>query len=294
MVSKQIVFKQKLLPYLLILPEAVIILVFFFWPASQAVLQSFFREDPWGLSKQFVGIANYLTLFSDEGYLKVILTTLYLSSVVTVFSLLGGLVFAWLVFSLPKKHGSMYQTLVIWPYAVAPATAGVVWLFLFNPRVGIAALVLEYFNVDWNYVLNGSQALLLVSLAASWKRISYNFLFFLAGFMSIPRSLVESAVVDGAGRLMVFRKVILPLLNPVITFLLTMNLLYSVFDTFGTIHQLTQGGPNHATETLVYKVFSDGFLGLDLGGSSAQSVVIMTAVIIITVIQFKFTQRKVV
>ncbi|MFW5716669.1 MAG: carbohydrate ABC transporter permease [Spirochaetota bacterium] len=291
MKTKQITFKRKDLPYLFILPEAVIILVFFFYPAVQAIYQSFLREDPFGLSRTFVGLANYQAIFSNSLYLKSVVTTIQISLFTTASTMLVGLLLAWLVHNLPRSRG--YQTMIIWPYALAPAVAGVVWYFLFNPTVGVVAYALSSLGVEWDHLLNGRHALLLVVIAVSWKQVSYNFLFYLAGLKSIPRSLIESATVDGASRITTLRAVVVPMLAPTTAFLLTMNILYSLFESFGTIHQLTRGGPNHATETLVYKVYSDGFLGLNLGGSSAQSVVIMVCAILLTVFQFTATDKKV-
>jgi len=290
--EKRVVFSSRLLPYLLVTPQMIIVFIFFFWPASQAIIQSFFREDAFGLSSKFVGFTNYATIFTDKIYLKSISVTLGFSLSVTFMTMFTALFLAMLA-DHAARGGVIYKTLIIWPYAVAPVVAGVLWLFMFNPTVGVVSYLIKSLGLEWNHTLNGGQAFFLVVLASSWKQISYNFLFFIAGLQSIPASLVEAAAIDGAGAFGRFRKIIFPLLTPTTFFLIVMNMIYSFFETFGVIHQVTEGGPNQATNILVYKVFHDGFLGLDLGGSSAQSVILMIFVIILAVLQFRFLENKV-
>ncbi len=290
--EKRVVFSSKLLPYLLVAPQMIIVFIFFFWPASQAIILSFFREDAFGLSSKFVGFTNYAAIFTDKIYLKSISVTLYFSLSVTFLTMFTALFLAMLADRV-VRGGVIYKTLVIWPYAVAPVVAGVLWLFMFNPTIGVVSYLIKSLGFGWNHTLNGGQAFFLVVIASSWKQISYNFLFFIAGLQSIPPSLVEAAAIDGASVFGRFRKIIFPLLTPTTFFLIVMNMIYSFFETFGVIHQVTEGGPNQATNILVYKVFHDGFLGLDLGGSSAQSVILMIFVIILAVFQFRFLENKV-
>ncbi len=287
--DKQIIYKNRILPYLLILPEFIIILLFFFWPAAQAFYQSFLREDPFGLSSTFIWFENYRNVLGDSFYLLSLRTTVLFSFWITLLSMASGLALAWLVFQLKKRE--MYQTFIIWPYALAPAVTGVIWFFIFNPTLGVLPWFLSLFGLGWDPKLLGDQAFLMVIIALSWKQISYNFLFYLAGLEGIPKSYTEAAMVAGASRKQIFFLIIRPLLAPTTFFLLTMNMLYTLFDSFGAIHNLTQGGPNHATENLVYKVYADGFIGLNLGSSSAQSVIIMVMAIGLTLFQFKFTDK---
>ena len=290
--EKRAVFRSSGLPYLLVAPQFLITLVFFIWPASQALYQSLLIQDPFGLSAEFVWLENFQALFADPLYLASFWTTAVFSTAVTALSLGLALLFAVMADRVIK--GAMaYKTLLIWPYAVAPAIAGVLWLFLFNPSIGLVAYYLKAIGYDWNHVLDGEQAMLLVVIAASWKQISYNFLFFLAGLQAIPRSLIEAAAIDGAGPAKRFWTIVFPLLSPTTFFLIVVNLVYAFFDTFGIIHAVTEGGPGKATEILVYKVYADGFVGLDLGGSAAQSVILMAIVISLTVIQFRFIERRV-
>src|SRR5215218_2653668 len=279
--EKSVVFNNKLLPYLLLVPQLIITFVFFYWPASQAVWQSFLREDAFGLNSEFVGMENYQSLFADPGYYKSMLTTLVFSSLVAALSLSIALLFATQADKNLKAAGT-YKTLMIWPYAVAPAVAGVLWLFIFHPTLGTLARPLRWMNFDWNPLLNANHAMALVVMAAVWKQISYNFLFFLAGLQSIPRSVLEAGAIDGAGPMRRFWTITFPLLSPT-----------TFFDTFGIIDAVTGGGPAGATTTMVYKVFADGRLGGDLGGSAAQSVVLMVIVIALTAVQFKYVERKV-
>lgn len=290
--EKRVVFKHKFLPYLLVAPQIAITLVFFIWPASQAVYQSVLQEDPFGLSSTFVGLANFVYIFTDEIYLHSIYVTAVFSLLVAVIAMSVSLLLAAMADRV-IKGATAYKTLIIWPYAVAPAVAGVLWYFLFNPTVGIIALYMKILGYEWNHSLNGGQAMFLVIIAAAWRQISYNFLFFLAGLQSIPKPFIEAAAIDGASPLKRFWTITFPLLSPTAFFLIVMNIVYAFFDTFGVIHVITDGGPNNATNIMVYKVYHDGFLGLDLGGSAAQSVVLMIIVISLTVIQFRYIERKV-
>ena len=285
-------FKGIAFPYLLIAPQILITLVFFYWPASQAVWQSFLIQDAFGTRTEFVWFENYEILFSDPLYFNAFVVTAVFSTSVAALSLGFALLLA-VMADRQIRGAHIYKTFLIWPYAVAPAVAGVLWLFMFQPSLGIVAQQLKRLGVDWNYLLDGRQALALVVLASAWKQISYNFLFFLAGLQSIPRSVIEAAAIDGAGPGRRFWTIVFPLLSPTAFFLLVVNIVYVFFDTFGIIDTITLGGPAKATETLVYKVFSDGRLGGDLGGSGAQSVILMTIVIALTAIQFKYVERKV-
>ncbi len=290
--EKRVVFGHRVLPYLLVLPQMAITLVFFLWPASQAIYQSVLIEDAFGLSSEFVWFENYAALIADPLYLGSFQTTAFFSIAVAGLSI--GLALFLAVMADRVVRGAMaYKTLLLWPYAVAPAVAGVLWLFMFNPSIGLVSFYLKLMGYSWNHVLNGGEAMLLVIVAASWKQISYNFIFFLAGLQAIPRSLIEAAAIDGAGPVRRFWTVVFPLLSPTTFFLLVVNIVYAFFDTFGIIHAVTKGGPGKATEILVYKVYKDGFVGLDLGSSAAQSVILMVVVVTLTVIQFRFIERRV-
>jgi sn-glycerol 3-phosphate transport system permease protein len=290
--DKRVVFRSAWLPYALVAPQIVITIVFFFWPALQAVWYSFQLQDAFGLKTQFVGLANFALLFNDSTYLASFQTTAIFSGLVAIFGLAISLLLATMADRVVR--GAMgYKTLLIWPYAVAPAIAGVLWAFLFAPSIGIVTFVLKGMGIDWNWILKGDQAMLLVVIASVWKQISYNFLFFLAGLQSIPRSLIEAASIDGASPTRRFWTIVFPLLSPTTFFLLVVNMVYAFFDTFGVIDATTQGGPAQATQILVYKVYHDGVKAADLGGSSAQSVVLMAIVIALTVVQFRYIERKV-
>ena len=286
------VFGNRLLPYLLLLPQLAITLVFFYWPASQAAWMSFRIEDAFGTSTEFVGFENYGVLLKDPAYYKAMLNTALFSALVAFLSLATALLLA-VMADKQIRGGTAYRTLLVWPYAVAPAVAGVLWLFMFQPSLGMIGRNLRAMGVDWNPLLNSGDAMTLVVLAATWKQISYNFLFFLAGLQSIPKSLIEAAAIDGARPARRFWTIVFPLLSPTTFFLLVVNIVYVFFDTFGIIDAITKGGPARATETLVYKVFSDGRLGGDLGGSAAQSVILMIIVIALTTFQFRYVERKV-
>jgi len=285
-------FPGWLSPALLLGPQLAVTAVFFFWPAGQALLQSLQRGDAFGLSTRFVGLENIVAVLADPSYLASVAVTAVFSLAVGFLALAFGLLFAVMVDKI-ALWAVFYKAVLLLPYAVAPAVAGVLWLFLFNPSVGVVAAMLRRAGIDWNYLLNGDQALLLVILAAAWKQISYNFLFFLAGLQAIPQALVEAAAIDGAGPHRRFWKIVFPLLAPTSFFLLIVNIVYAFFDTFGIIHNVTQGGPAKATEILVYKVWYDGVVGLDLGGSAAQSVILMAIVIALTALQFRVVERRV-
>ena len=283
---------RRVLPYLLLAPQLVITLVFFIWPASQALYQSLLLEDAFGLKTQFVWFDNFIELFESDQYLAAFETTLIFSVSVTVSSMALSLLLAVMADRI-IRGATLYKTFLIWPYAIAPAVAGVLWYFMFNPSIGINAYILRGLGYDWNHLLDGTDAMIMVVIAAAWNQISYNFLFFLAGLQAIPRSLIEAAAIDGAGPAKRFWTIIFPLLSPTTFFLLVVNVVFAFFFTFGIIHATTDGGPAGATTILVYKVYSDGFVGLDLGGSAAQSVVLMAIVIALTVVQFRYIERRV-
>ena len=290
--EKRVTFSRPGLALLLVAPQIVITLVFFIWPASQALYQSVLLEDPFGLSSKLVWFDNFAGLFADSIYLASFGRTIGFSAATAALSLCVALLLAAMADRI-IKGATTYRTLVIWPYAIAPAVAGVLWFFMFNPSIGILAYFLKALGYDWNHYLDGGDAMILIILAASWKQVSYNFLFFLAGLQAIPRSLIEAAAIDGAGPFKRFRTIVFPLLSPTTFFLLVVNIVYAFFDTFGIVHATTSGGPAQATTILVYKVFNDGFIGLDLGGSAAQSVVLMAIVIGLTVVQFRYIERNV-
>jgi sn-glycerol 3-phosphate transport system permease protein len=290
--EKRAVFSHKLLPYLLLAPQLAITIVFFYLPASQALRQSFFIEDAFGTTSNFVGFENYRFVFADPAYYKAIATTAIFATAVTICSLSLALLLA-VMADREIKGATVYRTLLVWPYAVAPAIAGVLFIFLFQPSLGLLARGLTALGVDWNPLLDGKQALALVIIAATWKQVSYNFLFFLAGLQAIPKSLIEAAAIDGARPWRRFVTIIFPLLSPTTFFLVAVNIVYVFFDTFGIIDAVTGGGPAQATQTLVYKVYNDGRLGGDLGGSAAQSVILMLIVVALTSVQFRFVDRRV-
>jgi sn-glycerol 3-phosphate transport system permease protein len=292
MQTKRMTFSSHWLPYLLLTPQVAITLIFFVWPASQALWQSMLRQDPFGLRTTFVWFRNFERLFADPHYLGSLKTTLVFSASTTVLSMSLALLFAALVNRMVRSRDA-YTTFLVWPYAVAPAVAGVLWWFIFNPSVGILPYMLRMVGIDWNHRLDGTDAMILVVVAAAWKQISYNFLFFLAGLQSIPQSLIEAAAIDGAGRTKRFWTIVFPLLSPTTFFLMVVNVVYAMFDTFGVIHATTEGGPAQATNILVYKVFRDGFVGNNLGSSAAQSVILMAIVVVLTVVQFRWIERRV-
>ncbi len=290
--EKRVVFRSAWLPWALLTPQIIVIAVFFFWPAGQALLQSLQQSDAFGTSVEWVGLENFRNLMNDPTYLTSFKTTAVFSVLVAVLGIGISLLLA--VFADRIVRGAtFYKTLLIWPYAVAPAVAGVLWLFMFSPSIGIVAYWLRTVGIDWNHLLNGPQAMALIVMAAIWKQISYNFLFFLAGLASIPKSLIEAAAIDGARPWRRFWTIQFPLLSPTTFFLLVINMVYAFFETFAIIDASTQGGPGTETKILIYKLYYDGFKALDLGGSAAQSVVLMFIVIVLTVLQFKFIEKKV-
>ena len=290
--TPRVVFPNKILPYLLVAPQLAITLVFFYWPASQALYQSMLKEDPFGLKSQFVWFANFAKVLSDPNYLNSIRVTAIFSVSTAAVSMTAALLLAVMADKVVRSRG-LYRTLMIWPYAVAPAIAGMLWLFLFNPSIGSLAYLLRQMGIAWDPLLKGDQAMVLVVMAAAWKQISYNFLFFVAGLQAIPKTLIEAAAIDGARELKRFWTIVFPLLAPTTFFLLVVNTVYAFFDTFGIIHAVTGGGPGKSTETLVYKVYNDGFVNLILGDSAAQSVILMIIVIALTAVQFRYVERKV-
>jgi sn-glycerol 3-phosphate transport system permease protein len=291
-VEKRVRFKSWWLPWVLVAPQMAIVLVFFFWPAGQALYQSVLQEDAFGTSTEFVGLQNFVRLWEDETYLASFQTTAVFSLLVAVLGLAISLALA-VMADRVVRGAHLYKSLLIWPYAVAPAVAGVLWLFMFAPSVGIVSFWLRAAGIDWNALLNSGHAMTLIVMAAVWKQVSYNFLFFLAGLQSIPKSLVEAAAIDGAGPWRRFWTVQFPLLTPTTFFLLVINVIYAFFDTFAIVDAATSGGPGKDTAILVYKLYFDAFKALDLGGSAAQSVVLMVIVIALTVVQFRYVERKV-
>jgi len=292
MSSSRPVFRTSLLPYLLVLPQLLITAIFFLWPAGEALWYSLQSLDPFGISSSFVGLENFRRLFADPYYLDSFWTTIKFSSMVTVFGMVFSLLLAALVDYVVRLR-RLYQTLLLLPYAVAPVVAAVLWMFLFNPGLGLFSYLLNHIGYNWNYAQNSGQAMFLIVLASIWQQMSYNFLFFFAALQSVPKSLVEAAAIDGAGPVRRFFNLSLPLITPVSFFLLVVNLIYAFFDTFPVIDAATGGGPVQATTTLIYKIYREGFTGLDLSSSAAQSVVLMLLVIGLTVLQFRFVERKV-
>ena len=290
--QKRAIFSGKALPYVLLAPQLLVTLVFFYWPASQAVWQSFLLQDAFGLRTDFVFLENYRALLLRADYYQAMATTAIFAIAVTALSLTIALLLA-VQADKHIKGAGVYKTLLIWPYAVAPAVAGLLWLFMFQPSLGMVARGLRQLGIDWNPLLNGNHAMALIIMAATWKQISYNFLFLLAGLQAIPRSVIEAAAIDGARPIRRFWTIIFPLLSPTGFFLLVVNIVYVFFDTFGIIDTMTGGGPAKATETLVYKVFFDGRLGGDLGSSAAQSVILMLIVVLLTAAQFRYIERRV-
>ena len=290
--EKRVVFQNRWLPYLLVAPQLAITRIFFFLPAGQAIYQSVLMQDPFGLSTEFVGLQNFETLLSDPNYVSSFKITMVFSALVAFLGLAISLLLA-VCADRVLRGASAYKTFLIVPYAVAPAVAGVLWMFIFNPTLGVLSYVMRMFGIDWNYLVDADQALTLLVIAAVWKQVSYNFIFFLAGLQAIPKSLLEAAAMDGAGPFRRFWTVVFPLLSPTTFFLLVMNIVYAFFDTFAIVDATTMGGPGQDTNILVYKVFVDGFRNMDFGGSAAQSVILMVMVIILTVIQFRFIERRV-
>ncbi len=293
MIKKRSYFSSKTLPYFLILPQVLVTATFFYWPAVRGLAQSFMLSDPFGLHNRFVWFDNFISLFKDPLYTRSILTTLVFSASTAAVAITSGLFLATLA-NRALRAKAVIRTFLIWPYAVAPAISGILWLFLLHPSFGVAAIAIKrWTGFDWNPVLRGTDALILVIMASSWKQISYNFVFFMAGMQAIPGSLIEAACMDGAGPFRRFWAITLPLLSPTLFFVTVMNIIFSFFETFGIIHTVTQGGPGGATNILVYKVYQDGFIGLNLGSSAAQSTILMILIITITLLQFKYVEKKV-
>lgn len=292
MQEKQTYFKNSFLPYWLLLPQLLITVLFFLWPAFQSIKSSFQREDPFGFKTVFIGFENYARIFSEGDYLNSLYVTAVFAISVTFVSMSISLLLATAV-DRTIRSKNVYTTMLLWPYAVAPIIAGVLWMFIFHPTLGFMPLILNYLGIDWNYRINGTHAMILIVIAASWKQISYNFLFFLAGLQSVPKSQIEAAAIDGAGPIKRFLTIILPQLSPTTFFLLVININYVMFDTFAIIDGTTTGGPAQATNTLVYKIYDDGFKNQMIGISSAQSTILMILVIALTIVQFRWVERKV-
>lgn len=292
MQAKRVVFPPSALPYLLVAPQLLVTIAFFIWPAGMAVKQSVERSDAFGLDTRFVGLANFLVLFQDPHYLTSFEITVVFASATTAVVLVAGLLLATMAERVTRGR-TLYTTLLMMPYAVAPAVAGVLWFFLFNPTIGIIARALGAVGISWNHFLDGNDAMILIVVASAWKQVSYNFLFFFAGMQSIPRSVIEASAIDGARPLKRFFTIELPLLAPTAFFLLVVDLVYAFFETFAVVDATTRGGPGESTNTLVYKVYHDGFQGLNLGASGAESVILMAIVIGLTIVQFRYIERKV-
>ncbi|MBU6382002.1 MAG: sn-glycerol-3-phosphate ABC transporter permease UgpA [Betaproteobacteria bacterium] len=285
-------FKGWGLPAMLLAPQLLIVLIFFYWPSVRAVFGSLFLEDAFGQSAEFVGFENFERLFADSDYADAFGITVVFSVLVSSIGLSISLLLAWFADRAIKAR-YVFRTILIIPYAVSAAVAAVLWSFLFAPSVGVVAHWLIQSGLAWNYLINANHAMALIVMTAVWKQIAYNFIFFLAGLQAIPRSMFEASAMDGAGPFKTFFYVTLPLLSPTAFFLLVVNVVYAFFDTFGIIDASTGGGPGQSTSILVYKVYHDGFKSLDLGSSSAQSVILMIMVVLLTVIQFRFIERRV-
>ena len=289
---RKVIFRGTALPLALLAPQLVVTAVFFLWPAGVAVYQSVLQQDAWGLRTEFVGLRNFAEVLADPGWREAAWNTVVFST--SVAALAMGTALALAVQADKAIRGARaYRTLLVWPYAVAPAVAAVLWLFIFHPSIGVLGRALNANGIPWDPRLNGNQAMALVVLAAAWKEVSYNFIFFLAGLQAIPKSVLEAAAIDGARPVRRFWTVVFPLLSPTTFFLLVVNLVYAFFETFGTIHALTGGGPGKATETLIYKVYVEGVQNTNLGSSAAQSVILMLIVVALTMIQFRFIERRV-
>lgn len=290
--QRRVIFNNRFLPYLLLAPQVAITVIFFFWPASQAIYQSVLRQDPFGLRTTFVYFENFQTILSDPLYIEAVQVTFMFSISVTLFVMVIALLFA-VMADRQIRGAQTYKTLLLWPYALAPAVAAVLWLFIFHPSIGILGKALNQAGIEWDYHLNGIEAFVLIVIASSWKQIAHNFLFFLAGLQSVPPSVIEAALIDGASSWKLFRSILFPLISPTTFYLLTINLVFAFFDTFGVIHALTRGGPGRATTTLMYKAYIDGYVNLNLGLSAAQSVILMLIVGVIVWVQFKYVEGKV-
>jgi sn-glycerol 3-phosphate transport system permease protein len=289
--ERRTIFAGWKLPVLFVIPQLILTFYFFFWPAAQAILSSVERQDAFGISTQFVGLENFYDLFTDPLYLEAAGRSVLFILAVTAVAMLVALVLS-LYADREIRGRDIYRTLLIWPYAVAPAIAGVLWVLLMNPHIGMIGTLLNQLGMDWDYKLNGTQAMILVIVASAWQRVSYNFIFFLAGLQSIPKTVIEAARMDGAGEMYRLRTIILPLLTPTMVFLVVVNVVYAAFDTFAIIAAMTQGGPGRSTETLVFKVYRDGIINLNIGASSAQSVILMAGVIVFTMVQFRLIGKR--
>ena len=292
LMEKRVRFKSRWLPWALVAPQLASVLIFFYWPAAQALLQSVMMDAPFGGSREFVGLDNFRQLFDDPSYLASFKTTAVFSILVAVCGLALSLLLAVMANRVVRGE-RIYKTLLIWPYAVAPVVAGVLWVFMFASPMGVIAFWLRALGINWDHLLNSNHAMTLIVVAAVWKQISYNFLFFLAGLQSIPKSLIEAAAIDGASPWRRFWTIVFPLLSPTTFFLLVINIVYAFFETFGIVDATTKGGPGKDTAILVYKVYYDGFKAMDMGGSAAQSVILMVIVVVLTIIQFRFVEKKV-
>ncbi|RJL21180.1 sn-glycerol-3-phosphate ABC transporter permease UgpA [Paracoccus siganidrum] len=289
---KRTIFSNQLLPWLLLAPQLAITFIFFLWPAAQAIRHSVLRQDAFGINTNFVGLANFRALMNSAQYLNSLQVTVVFAISVTLLSMGFSLLLAVAVDRMIRST-SVYTTLLVWPYAVAPAVAGILWWFIFNPTIGVMPYVLDVVGYNWNHMTSKTDAMILVVIASAWKQISYNFLFFVAGLQSIPASLREAAAIDGAGPVRRFFDITFPLLSPTTFFLMVVNIVYAMFDTFAVIDATTEGGPAQATNILVYKVYFDGFVGQNMGSSAAQSVILMLIVIALTAIQFRYVEKKV-
>jgi sn-glycerol 3-phosphate transport system permease protein len=290
---KRTVFSNRWLPYLLVLPQVLVTLVFFFWPAAKALYLSFFKSAPFGGRDVFVGLDNFTALLSDADYYDSVINSFIFAAGVTGLSVVVGLVVATLANQKIRALG-FYRTALLWPYGIAPAVAGIIFLFIFHPSYGILPYYLAFVTAyEFNWLLKGWVAMTLVIVATAWTHIGYNIAFFLAGLQGIPGSVMEAASIDGAGPIRKFTAIIVPLISPITFYLVVVNMVFAFFGSFGVIHAVTQGGPGHSTEIMVFKLWKDGFIGLNLGSSAAQSVILMAIVIGLTMLQFRFAEKKV-
>jgi sn-glycerol 3-phosphate transport system permease protein len=290
---KRTVFRNRWLPYLLVLPQVAVTIVFFFWPAAKSLYLSVFKSPPFGGRDIYVGTANFAALLVSPDYYQSVANSFVFAFGVTALSVVGGLVVATLANQ--KIRGlALYRTMLLWPYGIAPAVAGIIFLFIFHPAYGVVPYVLSFVTTyEFNWLLKGWIAMTLVIVATAWTHLGYNIAFFLAGLQGIPNSVMEAADVDGAGPVRRFVAIVVPLLSPVTFYLVVVNMVFAFFGSFGVIHAVTQGGPGGATEIMVFKLWKDGFIGLDLGSSAAQSVLLMALVIGMTMLQFRFAEKKV-
>ena len=290
---KRSVFRNRALPYLLLLPQLAVTVVFFFWPAWESLRLSFFRTSAFGDRVTFVGLDNFTKLLGDPDYYQSVLNSFVFAFGVTGIGVGAGLLVAAL--ATQKIRGlTVYRTAVLWPYGIAAPIAGIIFLFMFHPSYGVLPYWLSFVSgYEFNWLLKGWVAMALVIVATAWTHVGYNIAFFLAGLLAIPESVLEAASVDGAGSLRRFALIVFPLLAPITFYLVVVNLIFSFFGSFGMIHAVTQGGPGGATEIMVFKVYKDGFIGLNMGSSAAQSVMLMIVVIGLTALQFRFVERRI-